>query len=147
MPSIGFFEMKTKYDESDNVLIRASRALTDKVTDLLGECGFKTLLSLRLQSGWNVGPNLRACLPAGGLFSKTEMSEVLTEILRADPKFDKDRFLRQCESDIIPNILEVRSMLQLWGSPGLLHPSLILGGYPRTGSRLPQGNQVAGTVF
>lgn len=33
----GFFEMKVKYDESDNVLIRASRALTDKVTDLLGE--------------------------------------------------------------------------------------------------------------
>uniref|UniRef100_A0A8C2MZT9 Mitochondrial import inner membrane translocase subunit TIM44 n=1 Tax=Cricetulus griseus TaxID=10029 RepID=A0A8C2MZT9_CRIGR len=72
-----FFEMKMKYDESDNVLIRASRALTDKVTDLLG-----------------------------GLFSKTEMSEVLTEILRVDPTFDKDRFLRQCESDIIPNILE-----------------------------------------
>lgn len=72
-----FFEMKMKYDESDNVLIRASRALTDKVTDLLG-----------------------------GLFSKTEMSEVLTEILKVDPTFDKDRFLRQCESDIIPNILE-----------------------------------------
>ncbi|GAB1292958.1 Mitochondrial import inner membrane translocase subunit TIM44 [Apodemus speciosus] len=72
-----FFEMKMKYDESDNVLIRASRALTDKVTDLLG-----------------------------GLFSKTEMSEVLTEILRVDPTFDKDRFLHQCESDIIPNILE-----------------------------------------
>lgn len=37
--------MKIKYDESDNVLIRVSRALTDKVTDLLGKCGFKTLLS------------------------------------------------------------------------------------------------------
>ncbi|XP_058137885.1 mitochondrial import inner membrane translocase subunit TIM44 [Dasypus novemcinctus] len=72
-----FFEMKMKYDESDNALIRASRALTDKVTDLLG-----------------------------GLFSKTEMSEVLTEILRVDPAFDKDRFLRQCENDIIPNVLE-----------------------------------------
>ncbi|KAJ6652165.1 hypothetical protein lerEdw1_013149 [Lerista edwardsae] len=42
----------------------------------------------------------------GGLFSKTEMSEVLTEILRVDPNFDKDRFLKQCEVDIIPNILE-----------------------------------------
>ncbi|XP_042784168.1 mitochondrial import inner membrane translocase subunit TIM44 isoform X1 [Panthera leo] len=73
----GFFEMKVKYDESDNVLIRASRVLTDKVTDLLG-----------------------------GLFSKTEMSEVLTEILRVDPAFDKERFLQQCESDIIPNVLE-----------------------------------------
>ncbi|XP_021565854.1 mitochondrial import inner membrane translocase subunit TIM44 [Carlito syrichta] len=72
-----FFEMKMKYDESDNMVIRASRALTDKVTGLLG-----------------------------GLLSKTEMSEVLTEILRVDPAFDKDRFLQQCEHDIIPNVLE-----------------------------------------
>ncbi|MBN3308839.1 TIM44 translocase, partial [Amia calva] len=72
-----FFEMKMKYDESDNAFIRASRAVTDKVTDLLG-----------------------------GLFSKTEMSEVLTEILKVDPSFDKDSFLKQCERDIIPNILE-----------------------------------------
>ncbi|XP_028641350.1 mitochondrial import inner membrane translocase subunit TIM44 [Grammomys surdaster] len=72
-----FFQMKMKYDESDNVFIRASRAVTDKVTDMLG-----------------------------GLFSKTEMSEVLTEILKVDPTFDKDRFLHQCETDIIPNILE-----------------------------------------
>ncbi|XP_022534561.1 mitochondrial import inner membrane translocase subunit TIM44 [Astyanax mexicanus] len=72
-----FFEMKMKYDESDNALIRASRALTDKFSDIIG-----------------------------GMFSKTEMSEVLTEILKADPNFDKDSFLRQCENDIIPNILE-----------------------------------------
>ncbi|KAL0966640.1 hypothetical protein UPYG_G00297760 [Umbra pygmaea] len=72
-----FFEMKMKYDESDNALIRASRAVTDRVTDLLG-----------------------------GLFSKTEMSEVLTEILKADPSFDKESFLKQCEKDIIPNVLE-----------------------------------------
>ncbi|NXT80662.1 TIM44 translocase, partial [Zapornia atra] len=30
-----FFEMKMKYDESDNAFIRASRAVTDKVTDLI----------------------------------------------------------------------------------------------------------------
>ncbi|XP_070775606.1 mitochondrial import inner membrane translocase subunit TIM44-like isoform X1 [Enoplosus armatus] len=72
-----FFDMKMKYDESDNALIRASRAVTDRVTDFLG-----------------------------GLFSKTEMSEVLTEIVKADPTFDKDSFLKQCEKDIIPNILE-----------------------------------------
>jgi len=35
------------------------------------------------------------------------MSEVLTEIVKADPNFDKDSFLKQCEKDIIPNILEV----------------------------------------
>lgn len=43
----------------------------------------------------------------GGLFSKTEMSEVLTEILKVDPSFDRDSFLKLCERDIIPNILEV----------------------------------------
>ncbi|NWY32874.1 TIM44 translocase, partial [Pheucticus melanocephalus] len=31
-----FFEMKMKYDESDNAFIRASRAVTDRVTDLIG---------------------------------------------------------------------------------------------------------------
>ncbi|KAJ8371573.1 hypothetical protein AAFF_G00307210 [Aldrovandia affinis] len=72
-----FFEMKMKYDESDNALIRASRAVTDKVTDVIG-----------------------------GLFSKTEISEVLTEIIKADPNFDKESFLKQCERDIIPNVLE-----------------------------------------
>ncbi|XP_073450924.1 mitochondrial import inner membrane translocase subunit TIM44 isoform X3 [Aquarana catesbeiana] len=41
-----------------------------------------------------------------GMFSKTEMSEVLTEILKVDPNFDKDKFLKLCEKDIIPNILE-----------------------------------------
>ncbi|XP_075878929.1 mitochondrial import inner membrane translocase subunit TIM44 [Nelusetta ayraudi] len=72
-----FFEMKMKYDESDNAFVRASRAVTDRMTDLIG-----------------------------GLFSKTEMSEVLTEILKVDPSFDKDTFLKLCERDIIPNILE-----------------------------------------
>ncbi|CAL8254261.1 unnamed protein product [Merluccius merluccius] len=72
-----FFEMKMKYDESEHVFIRASRSVTDKMTDIIG-----------------------------GLFSKTETSQVLTEILKIDPTFDKDSFLRQCERDIIPNILE-----------------------------------------
>ena len=73
-----FFEMKMKYEESDDDFIWESHILTDKTTGLLG-----------------------------GLFSKMEMSEVLTEILRVDPAFDKDRFLQQCENDIIPNVLEV----------------------------------------
>lgn len=29
--------MKMKYDESDNALIRASRSITDKMTDLIGK--------------------------------------------------------------------------------------------------------------
>lgn len=162
-----------KYDESDNAFIRASRAVTDRVTDLIGtgtipalllpeqplelllllpppcaaspghhpelcssqgslsQCGVggRSLgsisgLTSRLESfpGWLFLPLLcqqssvcpwvllappHPALSAGGLFSKTEMSEVLTEILKVDPSFDKDRFLKQCERDIIPNVLEV----------------------------------------
>lgn len=36
---------------------------------------------------------------------------MLTEIVKADPTFDRDSFLKQCEKDIIPNILEVISRL------------------------------------
>ena len=75
------FDLKTKFDESDNPMVRASRLVTDKVTELFG-----------------------------GFFSKTELSEVLTEICKVDPHFDKHQFLKECETDIIPNILE--SMLQ-----------------------------------
>ncbi|KAF4522027.1 hypothetical protein B566_EDAN010904 [Ephemera danica] len=70
-------DWKMKFDESDNPVIRASRLLTDKVSDIMG-----------------------------GLFQKTELSEVLTEICKSDPSFDKVEFLKQCETDIIPNILE-----------------------------------------
>lgn len=70
-------DWKIKYEESDNPVVRASRLLTDKMTDIVG-----------------------------GLFQKTELSETLTEILKMDPTFEKTKFLQQCETDIIPNILE-----------------------------------------
>lgn len=66
-----------KYDESDNAVLRASRLLTDKVTDIIG-----------------------------GLFQKTELSETLTEICKLDPSFSRIQFLKDCETDFIPNILE-----------------------------------------
>jgi len=47
------------------------------------------------------------CAWTGGVFSKTEMSEVLTEIVRMDPTFDKEEFIKMCRFDMIPNILEV----------------------------------------
>ncbi|KAJ9581455.1 hypothetical protein L9F63_023387 [Diploptera punctata] len=79
-------DWKIKYDESDNPVIRASRLLTDRVSDIMG-----------------------------GLFQKTEMSETLTEICKLDPSFDKNKFLIECEKDIIPNILEaiVRGELEI----------------------------------
>ncbi|KAL5282352.1 TIMM44 family protein [Megaselia abdita] len=70
-------DWKMKYEESENTIIRASRVLTDKVSDIMGN-----------------------------LFSKTELSETLTELCKIDPNFDEKQFLRLCETDIIPNILE-----------------------------------------
>jgi len=35
------------------------------------------------------------------------MSEVLTEVVRMDPTFDKEEFIKLCQFDVIPNILEV----------------------------------------
>lgn len=77
---------KMKYDESENPAVRASRLLTDKITDIVG-----------------------------GLFSRTELSETLTEICKIDPNFDLPTFIRDCENDIIPNILEamVRGDLEI----------------------------------
>ena len=42
------------------------------------------------------------------MFSKTEMSEVLTEVCKMDPDFNQETFLRWCQYDVIPNLLEVR---------------------------------------
>uniref|UniRef100_A0A182K771 Mitochondrial import inner membrane translocase subunit TIM44 n=1 Tax=Anopheles christyi TaxID=43041 RepID=A0A182K771_9DIPT len=77
---------KMQYDESENTLIRTSRALTDKLREVLGN-----------------------------LFSKTELSEMLTEVCRIDPSFDPKQFLQSCECDIIPNVLEsiVRGELEV----------------------------------
>lgn len=79
-------DWKMKYDESDNAVLRASKLLTDKVSDIIG-----------------------------GLFQKTELSETLTEICNLDPNFSKTQFLKDCETDFIPNILEamVRGDLEI----------------------------------
>lgn len=79
-------DWKMKYEESENPVIRASRLLTDKITDVMGN-----------------------------LFSKTELSETLTEICKIDPNFDAKNFIRDCENDIIPNVLEamVRGDLEI----------------------------------
>lgn len=44
------------------------------------------------------------------MFQKTELSEVLTEIVKMDPNFDKEQFIKECEQEIIPNILEVNCL-------------------------------------
>lgn len=52
--------MKMKYDESDNALIRASRAVTDRVTDFVGEALSKSFSSM-YHSYWLIAdPQLSA---------------------------------------------------------------------------------------
>jgi len=70
-------DYRVRYEESDNPVVRSARILTDKVQDIVG-----------------------------GLFTRTELSQVLTEIVKMDPDFEKEHFLKDCETDIIPNILE-----------------------------------------
>lgn len=91
--------MKTKYDESDNVVIRATRTVADKITDVFGK--FSQVQSITVDDTKNY-------VISGNFFTKSEMSEVLTEITKMDPTFDQIQFLKDCERDIIPNVLEAQ---------------------------------------
>jgi import inner membrane translocase subunit TIM44 len=71
------FDLKTQLDESDNPLIRATRSISDKFTSVFG-----------------------------GMFKSTELSEVLTEIVKIEPTFELNQFLKRVQFDIIPNIME-----------------------------------------
>ena len=67
----------------------------------------------------------------GGVFQRTELSEALTEICKMDPTFDKERFLLECEYDMIPNVLEAMitpdlEVRKLLGKHFALHQSLDL---------------------
>jgi len=86
------FSLKMQYDESDHVAVRASRAVSDKFQQLLG-----------------------------GVFQRTTMSEVLTEIHKMEPNFDKEEWVGRVRDDIIPNVLEATvrgdlEVLQDWCS-------------------------------
>jgi len=72
-----FVDYRVKFEESDNPLVRGARMVTDKLQDVFGS-----------------------------VFTNTELSETLTEIVKMDPAFEKEQFLKDCEKDIIPNILE-----------------------------------------
>lgn len=72
-----FVDYRVKFEESDNPLARGARLVTDKVQDIFGS-----------------------------VFTRTELSATLTEIVKIDPTFEREQFLKDCEVDIIPNILE-----------------------------------------
>jgi len=81
-----FTDYRVKFEESDSPLARGARIVTDKLGDVFGS-----------------------------VFTRTELSETLTEICKMDPNFEKEQFLKDCEQDIIPNILEaiVRGDLEI----------------------------------
>lgn len=71
------FEMKMKYDESDNLLIRGARHLADKVSEGMGK-----------------------------VLEDDESKFALAEIYKMDPSFDKDNFAHHCERNVCPAVLE-----------------------------------------
>ena len=77
LPKTEIISPRVKFEESDNPLVRGARMVTDKLQDVFGS-----------------------------VFTNTELSETLTEIVKMDPTFEKEQFLKDCEKDIIPNILE-----------------------------------------
>jgi import inner membrane translocase subunit TIM44 len=72
------FDLKMKYDESDNIMIRTSRFVTDRIIQAIG-----------------------------GVFSPSETAQTFAEIAKIDSSFDKENFIKICESLIIPTVLEV----------------------------------------
>lgn len=75
--SNSLYGIKTRYDESDNIVIRASRVVTDKVGDVVG-----------------------------GAMTQSDMAEALAQIHKIDPTFNKEEFVQQCKYEIIPSVLE-----------------------------------------
>ena len=53
------------------------------------------------------------------MFSQSEQAQTLTEIAKIDPNFNKENFLKECEFEIIPTVLEVSlqygAFFTLWG--------------------------------
>ena len=74
----GFYDMRMKFDESDNVVVRGARSFTDNIQERLS-----------------------------GMFEDDESNVVLQEIAKQDPTFDKVRFALHCEKNVIPAVLEV----------------------------------------
>ncbi|XP_065911814.1 mitochondrial import inner membrane translocase subunit TIM44-like [Dysidea avara] len=75
--SNALYSMKIRYDESDNILVRTSRVVTDRVEDAVS-----------------------------GVVTQSDMAETLGEIAKVDPNFTKEDFLNDLQFEIIPTILE-----------------------------------------
>lgn len=67
-----------KYDESDHLVVRGTRAVTDRVGDAFGS-----------------------------VMNQSDMAQALAEIKKIDRNFDKEEFIYHCRFTIIPTVLEV----------------------------------------
>nr|XP_034326103.1 LOW QUALITY PROTEIN: mitochondrial import inner membrane translocase subunit TIM44 [Crassostrea gigas] len=91
------FELKMKYDESDNPAIRVTRALTDLIGKALGT-----------------------------VLTPSTLSETLTEINKYDPSFTPEGFAAFCENVVVPNILEAMIRADLEVLKDWMHESRLL---------------------
>lgn len=79
------FDLKAKVDESDNPLATGFRFVSDKLSSVFG-----------------------------GITRTTEMSQVISEIIKTEPDFTTDDFLKKrVQADIVPNVLEAVSQQDL----------------------------------
>ena len=67
-----------RYDESDHVVVRGSRAVTDRFGEAFGS-----------------------------VMTQSDMAQALAEIKKIDRNFDKEQFIEHCRFQIIPTVLEV----------------------------------------
>ena len=72
------YSLRMKYDESDHVVVRGSRAVTDRFGDAFGS-----------------------------VMNQSDMALALAEIKKIDRNFDKEKFIEHCRFEIIPTVLEV----------------------------------------
>ena len=72
------YSLRMRYDESDHVVVRGSRAVTDRVGDAFGS-----------------------------VMNQSDMALALAEIKKIDRSFDKEKFIERCRFEIIPTVLEV----------------------------------------
>ena len=123
-----------KYDESDNLFVRATRTVTDKLGDIfrkcprcctllhsvhvIVQCPHRSTVSCcstnsEAGSGFLPGPYgiiflfFSTFLLLEDVFSQSEMAKTLAEITKIDPSFNKENFLHECEYEIIPTVLQV----------------------------------------
>uniref|UniRef100_A0A158PAG7 Tim44 domain-containing protein n=1 Tax=Angiostrongylus cantonensis TaxID=6313 RepID=A0A158PAG7_ANGCA len=81
-------DWKIRYEESDNIAVRLVRGLAEKIGSIFEVDFFAGFYQEPFQG------------------SENQVSEVLTEIAKVDPSFDKGEWLRFCEKKVIPNVLE-----------------------------------------